>query len=111
MDEITNISFNYEATQQHATTSTSTTTLHHNLSSGSLKSKTADEDGLDDFDELAMLCSGQFKEAEVDLGKLIERQPVGFDDKDSDLYAADEPDPGNNSLLLTDTDYSIHLSI
>jgi len=99
LDEITNISFNYEATQQQQATSAN----QHNLSSGSLKSKTdltAGEDGLDDFDELAMLCSGQFKETDesspVDLSKLIEREAgqtaplVALDN--NDLYAADEPE-------------------
>ena len=97
LDEITNISFNYEATQQQQATSAN----QHNLSSGSLKSKTDLTAGEDDFDELAMLCSGQFKEtgesSPVDLSRLIEREagqtapPVVLDNKD--LYASDEPEP------------------
>lgn len=102
LDEITNISFNYEATQQQASGSAN----QHNLSSGSLKSKAGSSTNLtageDDFDELAMLCSGQFKEAgessPVDLSKLIEKEStqgtfVNLENKD--LYEANEPEPEN----------------
>ncbi len=98
LDEITNISFNYDVTQQQQMNQL------HNLSSGSLKSKVADdEDGMDDFDELAMLCSGQFKEVEsespVDLSKLIVcNSNLILDNKD--LYAADEPETSKSTSNL-----------
>ena len=68
IDEMTNISFNYESNNNNTTDSTlNSLSLAHNSmnQSGDLGGggeKNEDEEVL--FDELAMLCSGQFKPSE-----------------------------------------------
>ena len=60
IDEITNISLNYDATNPNTTNES---TLNMTGNSFNITSK-QEEDNLEDevvFDELAMLCSGQFK--------------------------------------------------
>lgn len=70
LDEITNISFNYETTQQQLTHNASSNTLNSYKSKASSTTNLtilnkSDEDQIDEFDELAMLCSGQFKESSM----------------------------------------------
>lgn len=91
LDEITNISFNYESTTQNPNASSNTINSFKSKASSTanltiLNQDEEANDGIDDFDELAMLCSGQFKEtgsgdgsqnkksSPIDLSKLIEKE-------------------------------------
>ncbi len=71
LDELTNISFNYETASNHTnatntnhhTPNTTTTSTNQN-STGRVSVKSTDNTLNDEvlFDELAMLCSGQFRQ-------------------------------------------------
>ncbi len=82
LDEITNISFNYETQNPNASSNT-INSFKSKASNLTIQDEEAANDGIDDFDELAMLCSGQFKESDsqenkksspIDLSKLITQE-------------------------------------
>ena len=82
LDELTNISFNYETASNHTNTNTNhhtpntTTTSTNQNSTGKSSNKSSDNTLNDEvlFDELAMLCSGQFRQT-TQKNKLAETQP------------------------------------
>ncbi len=73
LDEITNISFNYETTQQQQANNTNNSFKDNkNISATNLTLLNQSDDahsGVEEivFDELAMLCSGQFKQGNFTL--------------------------------------------